>query len=160
MLTYCLNGAVMVIYHSRVRKTSPETSESLFSEANTFPKTRSSPLKIGLPKKEWIVSQLPFPHLPVPYIYFFYLWLPGKPIYQVMIDPWFQIYKQLEDEGFECLCCSRGYWRRLETHGAPIPQHRWLLEMGHPKSRSSTVRPCKVGPKTSYNWGEKNSCYK
>jgi len=39
------------------------------------------------------------PHLPVAYI--FETKLPGTPIYQVTIDPWFQINRELEDKGYK-----------------------------------------------------------
>ena len=39
------------------------------------------------------------PHLPVAYI--FETKLPGKPIYQVTIDPWFQINREMEDKGYK-----------------------------------------------------------
>ena len=47
-----------------------------------------------LKKTSFLVS---IPDLPVTYI--FGTKLPGKPIYQVTIDPWFQIYGELEDAG-------------------------------------------------------------
>ena len=39
------------------------------------------------------------PHLPV--AYFLETKLPGKPTYQVTIDPWFQINRELEDKGYK-----------------------------------------------------------
>ena len=43
-----------------------------------------------------------FVYYPTPMLQFPYIFgtkLPGKPIYQITIVPWFQIYRELEDEG-------------------------------------------------------------
>ena len=68
------------------------------------------------------------PDLPVPYI--FGTKLPGKPIYQVTIDPWFQIFRELEDEG---------NLNKLQPPPVRHPKsssHTWC-EFGSPKNRDS-----------------------